>query len=116
MVPYTVFNYMLGLTDIRMRDFIPGGIGMLPGICVRLFVGTTLSCMTEDSMSIQSIIFGEHSTLIITMIVIGMLVGISGITYITILTKQYIKQLEKGENKGLLDERTAQDCMPLIVT
>ena len=87
MVPYTVFNYMLGLTDLRMRDFVPAGIGMLPGICVRLFVGTTLACMSEESLSLDSILFGENSTLIITMIVIGTVVGISGITYITILTK-----------------------------
>ena len=46
-IPYILLNYLLGLTKISFRDFILGGIGMLPGILIRLFIGTTLSSMTE---------------------------------------------------------------------
>lgn len=94
MFPYIVLNYMLGLTDIKLRDYVIGGIGMLPGQVVRLFIGTTLSTMTSDSMSLYSIIDGEYGGLIIAMAILGVIVGISGITYITILTKRYLRQLE----------------------
>jgi uncharacterized membrane protein YdjX (TVP38/TMEM64 family) len=96
MVPYTIFNYLLGLTDVRLRDFVPAGAGMLPGILVRLFVGSTLSAITQESLSFESIMQGEHSKMIIGLIIGGGLVGAGGIAYTTRLTKRYLSQLESN--------------------
>lgn len=70
------------------------GIGLLPGICVRLFIGTTLSTMTQESMSFSNLINGENAPYIIALIVAGVILAIVGITYMTRLTKRYLKQLE----------------------
>lgn len=95
MVPYTIFNYLLGLTDIKLRDFIPAGVGMLPGILVRLFIGSTLHALTRESVSLYNIVFdSEYSNLILFLIIGGGVVGISGIAYSIRVTKRYLKQLE----------------------
>jgi uncharacterized membrane protein YdjX (TVP38/TMEM64 family) len=97
MVPYTLFNYLLGLTDVRLRDFVPAGLGMLPGILVRLFVGSTLAALTKESVSISTILReGENSGLIVALIAGGAIVGISGIAYSVRLTKGYLRQLEES--------------------
>lgn len=88
MAPFVILNFMLGITEVRLRDFILGGLGMLPGLLIRLFIGTTLSAMTEESISISSII-GEQP-IVIVFIVGGLIVGIAGITYVTVITKRYL--------------------------
>ena len=49
MVPYIILNYMLGLTRIRLSDFMIGGFGMLPGILFRIFLGSTLSSFSQEN-------------------------------------------------------------------
>lgn len=88
MAPFVILNFMLGITEVRLRDFILGGLGMLPGLLIRLFIGTTLSAMTEESISISNII--SEQPVVIVFIVGGLIVGIAGITYVTIITKRYL--------------------------
>jgi uncharacterized membrane protein YdjX (TVP38/TMEM64 family) len=82
---------MLGITQISLKDFIIGGLGMLPGMLIRLFIGTTLSELTKDSISFKSLVFeSENSTLFIVLGVFAILIFIAGFTYISRVTKKYI--------------------------
>jgi len=94
LVPYVIFNYMIGLTRISLRDFIVGGVGMAPGVLVRLFIGSTLSALTQENISIQSLFEGENKTLIIAMGVAGLIIGGAGVAYIILVTRRYVKELE----------------------
>jgi uncharacterized membrane protein YdjX (TVP38/TMEM64 family) len=38
-VPYNVLNYALGLTGVRLRDYVLGSAGMLPGALVYAYLG-----------------------------------------------------------------------------
>jgi uncharacterized membrane protein YdjX (TVP38/TMEM64 family) len=38
-VPYNVLNYALGLTGLRLRDYLMGSVGMLPGALVYAYAG-----------------------------------------------------------------------------
>jgi uncharacterized membrane protein YdjX (TVP38/TMEM64 family) len=38
-VPYNVLNYALGLTGVRLRDYLLGSAGMLPGALVYAYIG-----------------------------------------------------------------------------
>lgn len=40
--PYNVLNYALGLTGVRLRDFLLGSLGMLPGTLLYVYYGKVL--------------------------------------------------------------------------
>lgn len=103
LVPYVLFNYMVGLTKITLFDFVLGGVGMLPGVLLRVFIGSTLSALTQENFSIPSLFEGNKKYLIITMGVAGMLIGIAGIAYITIVTKRYVRELEERQSPMSID-------------
>ena len=42
LVPCSIFNYVMGITAVSFFDFAVGGLGMLPGALVYVFVGTTI--------------------------------------------------------------------------
>ena len=51
-VPFFVINVVMGLTPLRARTFWwVSQIGMFPGTCVYIFVGTSLPSLTEISES-----------------------------------------------------------------
>jgi uncharacterized membrane protein YdjX (TVP38/TMEM64 family) len=39
LVPFTLLNYALGLTRVRLRDYVAGGVGMLPGTLLYVYYG-----------------------------------------------------------------------------
>ena len=90
-IPYILLNFILGITQISLKDFIIGGLGMLPGMLIRLFIGTTLFELTKDSISFKSLVFeSENSTLFIVLGVFAILIFIAGFTYISRVTNKYI--------------------------
>lgn len=42
LVPFTYFNYVMGITGVSFFDYAIGGFGMVPGTIVYVFVGTTI--------------------------------------------------------------------------
>ena len=96
-VPFILLNYMLGITHIRLRDYVLGNFGMLPGLIVRVFFGTTLSELTQENLTNLMSIFTESDNLplIIVLAILGLAVGCAGITYIVLITKRYIRQVEE---------------------
>lgn len=46
--PFNMLNYMMGLTNVRFRDYLLGSwIGMLPGTVLYVYIGTTAQSLTE---------------------------------------------------------------------
>ena len=46
--PFNALNYLLGLTRVRMRDFVLGSwIGMLPGTALYVFIGSLVTTASE---------------------------------------------------------------------
>ena len=42
-MPYCLFNYLMGLTAISLIDYMMASVGMVPGILVYVFIGTTIT-------------------------------------------------------------------------
>ena len=96
-VPYVLLNYMLGITDLRLRDYILGNFAMLPSLIIRVFFGTTLSELTQEKLTNLWSTFAasDNLPLIIALAVIGLAVGCGGLTYVIIITKRYIRRVEE---------------------
>jgi uncharacterized membrane protein YdjX (TVP38/TMEM64 family) len=46
--PFNVLNYTLGLTRVRLRDFVLGSwIGMLPGTALYVYIGSLVTSASE---------------------------------------------------------------------
>ena len=47
LVPFSVLNYALGLTRVRLRDFVLGSfVGMLPGTLLYVYLGSLVTTVT----------------------------------------------------------------------
>jgi uncharacterized membrane protein YdjX (TVP38/TMEM64 family) len=46
-LPFNVLNYLLGITDMKTKDYIIGMVGMLPGTLLFVFIGTTISDIAD---------------------------------------------------------------------
>lgn len=48
LLPFNVLNYLLGLTRVRLRDFVFGSwIGMLPGTALYVYIGSLITAASE---------------------------------------------------------------------
>lgn len=78
------------MTHAPLRHFIIGNFAMIPGLALRIFIGTTLSTLTStDALKKDPLLLG--------MIVVGLGFAIAGIVYISIVTKRHLKAMDIGE-------------------
>ncbi len=87
-LPYNLLNYSLGLTAVRLRDYLMGSaIGMVPGIFLFVFIGTTAT-------DIAAIVSGE-----LKLGDYGLLIGDIGLlavaTVVVLITRVAQKALKK---------------------
>ena len=52
-VPFSILNFVVGVTSMRFRDFVLSMVGVLPGTIVYIMIGTTISDVTD-------VISGKH--------------------------------------------------------
>ena len=94
LIPYNAYNYILGITSVSLRDFAIGGIGMLPGAFVYVFIGTTIG-------SINEAVNGkfEHSTPFLLFLIAGTISALTAIAFITCVIRRYLRlSLSRIEN------------------
>jgi len=93
LVPFNAFNYCMGVTGVKFRDYAIGGIGMIPGTIVYVFVGTTISSITDAATGNY-----ESSPATLALLIVGSVLACVLIIYISILTKKYLqKNLDDDE-------------------
>ena len=83
---------------MRFWDFAIGGIGMIPGAFIYVFIGTTIG-------SISDAVRGEfdHGPLFLVFLIFGTISALLACTYMTMLIRRYLKK-----NLELNDEKSSQ--------
>ena len=86
-VPFSILNFVVGITTMRFRDFVLSMIGVVPGTIVYIMIGTTIS-------NVADVISGKskaqkHQTLELVFIIVGTLLGIAGLIWTSWVTKRY---------------------------
>ena len=87
LVPYNAFNYMMGITGVKFWDYCFGGFGMIPGTIVYIFLGTTVSNIADAATGNY-----ESGTASLVFIIVGTILAVLAIVYITIVVRRYLNQ------------------------
>jgi len=85
LVPFAIFNYVMGITAVSFFAYAVGGIGMLPGTLVYVFVGTTIG-------SIQEAASGDYDAgpAGLALLIVGSVLACAAIIYVSIVVKRYL--------------------------
>ena len=102
LIPYNAYNYILGVTSVKFKDFALGGIGMIPGAYVYVFIGTTIG-------SINEAVNGkfEHGPVFLVFVIIGSISALLICTYMTIVIRRYLKKNLQDEELKQIQQTTA---------
>ncbi|CAM9496249.1 unnamed protein product, partial [Chrysoparadoxa australica] len=70
-IPFSAFNYIMGLTRVKFRDYVIGCLGMIPGTVAYCFIGSTAGGLLggEEEMMEES---GSGRTVQIVVLVVGL--------------------------------------------
>ena len=107
LIPFNAFNYVMGVTAVTFKDYAIGGVGMIPGTIVYVFVGTTIGNIA-DAASGEF----EGGTATLVLLIVGTVLAFVAIVYITIVVKRYLnKQLaeDAAEKEGKEAENKTEE-------
>ena len=98
LVPFAFFNYIMGITGVSFINYAVGGLGMLPGTIVYVFVGTTIG-------SIQDAASGNYDAgpAGLILLIVGSVLACVAIIYVSIVVKKYLNQAierDQGNNEN----------------
>ena len=87
LIPYNAYNYVLGVTSVRFWDFAIGGVGMIPGAFIYVFIGTTIGSITDAVRGKF-----EQGPVFLIFLIFGSISAFLACTYITIIIRRYLKK------------------------
>jgi uncharacterized membrane protein YdjX (TVP38/TMEM64 family) len=94
--PFNLLNYFFGVTQVSLKDYILGSLGMIPATVMYVYIGSLASNLAAIDMSDRPAIT-ETQTIQWTIRIIGLLATIAVTIYMTRLAK-------KAMNQSLLEE------------
>ena len=106
-IPYNVFNYLGGVTQISFRDYTLALFAILPGTILYVFLGASAGSLTESAMS------GSDPTVTIIIVVIGTIFGIASIWLTTRYAKQELNRILELRRTASTNEYSASET-PVI--
>merc|ERR1712154_600852 len=96
-IPFSAFNYFMGLTGVSFRDYNIAHIGMLPGSMAYCFIGGTLGAIGES--------VGFADPVVLTVTIVGTILAIIGMVYISFVAKkEFAKIAEQQKQKDMEDD------------
>ena len=83
-VPFTLLNYLLGLTNVRFADFLVGSVGMLPGTLFYVYSGK----VAGDVAAATGGAGAAHGTASYALIVLGLIATIAVTVIVTRISRR----------------------------
>merc|ERR1712154_758920 len=93
-IPYNIFNLFMGITSVKLMDFICAHPGMLPETIMCCFIGGSIANIYQLKSA-----NAKSSTLLIIIAVIGTVIAICGIVYISKMAKKEFNKLSADVNE-----------------
>jgi uncharacterized membrane protein YdjX (TVP38/TMEM64 family) len=86
--PFNVLNYTLGLTRVRLRDFVLGSwIGMLPGTALYVYIGSLVTSASELASDTHPSAGVEGRVLL----VVGLVATLAVVVLVTRIARKALK-------------------------
>lgn len=86
--PYTILNYALGLTQVRLRDFVLASfLGMLPGTVMYVYLGSLVTSAAEIAGGSR-----EKSPAELALYGLGLLATVSVTVYVTRIARRALRE------------------------
>ena len=105
LIPYNAFNYVMGVTAVSFKHYVIGGLGMIPGTIVYVFVGTTIGNIADAASGDY-----EGGTATLVFLIVGTVFAFAAVVYITIVVKRYLnKQLQEDDAQKQQKEEQTKD-------
>ncbi|CAM9932162.1 unnamed protein product, partial [Choristocarpus tenellus] len=97
-VPFSAFNYVMGLTKVSFRDYALGCFGFIPGTVAYVFIGTSASSLLRGDGDDDMDDDGGNATVQLIVIIVGVIATIIAVVLISIYAKRALKKaLEDSE-------------------
>lgn len=97
-VPYNLLNYLLGISEVKMSQYVLANLGLIPGIVIQVLIGTTLSSI-KDSVSEEE----EDKTMKIVSIVSSVVASLLGAIGIFCIARKIRLILKEEQAKAEAD-------------
>jgi len=111
LIPFTVLNFVIGITSMSLLDFCLSIVGIVPGTIVYILMGTSIQDVRDIVSAKKS---SKNSKINMALIITGTLVGLVGIAYTSYVTKRYFDEIVKKaeEEKSFEDFDNDQEEAP----
>jgi uncharacterized membrane protein YdjX (TVP38/TMEM64 family) len=88
--PFNLLNYAFGITQVSLRDYVLGSIGMIPGTILYVYLGSLLGSLAMIGAKTQA----DPKTVALqwTIKIIGLIATIAVSVYITKIAKRTLDQ------------------------
>lgn len=102
LLPFNVLNYALGLTEVRLRDYVLGSfIGMLPGALLYVYIGSLIGELASFSRGAAEVSTARH-----VVSGLGFVATIVGTVFVTRLARRALaEELSQRQALALQPER-----------
>ena len=95
LIPFTAMNYVMGITAVTFFDYAVGGLGMIPGTIVYVFVGTTIGSITDAASGNY-----DSGTAGLILLIVGSILACVAIVYISIKVRGYLNAALEEEDSA----------------
>ena len=99
-IPFAVLNYALGASNVNIKDYMLGSIGLIPKLALFMYVTFSVESLT-NAISEQK----SNTTQIIIIVSIGCAFAIIAGIYIAIVAKREMSKLLDESSEPILSER-----------
>ena len=99
-IPFTLFNFAIGITSMSLRDYCIGMLAIIPTTVAYVFLGTTISDI-EDAIEGKNN-FQDNMGLLL-FVILGSLLAIGGLIYITYVANKILQEMmqeDSSEEEG----------------
>jgi len=92
LVPFSILNFVIGITSMSLLDFCLSIIGIIPGTIVYILMGTSIQDVRDIVSAKKS---SKNSQINLAFVITGSLIGLIGIAYTSYVTKKYFDEIVK---------------------